>query len=137
VSLSIFDARPTPLQGAEAIGYLRKISGKYWPMKSNKQRGETACFIGDVMNATLLPARYKQQCFVRRRRKFCVLDSYLGNVGQNNCKKFPRAKHAKLAKAPPIPLLIIKSYLGVLCALCAKHNPICFSLYPEITNTFG
>jgi hypothetical protein len=83
VSLSIFDARPTPLQGAEAIGYLRKISGKYWPMKSNKQRGETACFIGDVMNATLLPARYKQQCFVRRRRKFCVLVFclLLANVG--------------------------------------------------------
>jgi hypothetical protein len=33
--------------------------------------------------------------------------------------------------------LIINSYLGVLCALCAKHCPICFSLHPEITNTFG
>src|SRR4030095_5947348 len=43
-----------------------------------------------------------------------VLDSYLRNVEQNECKKSYRAKHAKLAKAAPTPPFLLNYILASL-----------------------
>jgi hypothetical protein len=44
--------------------------------------------------------------------KYLWLDSYLRNVGQYDCKTIYRAKHAKLAKAPPLARFLSKSFLA-------------------------
>jgi len=50
-----------------------------------------------------------------------MLDTNQEIVKQNEFKKIYRAKHPKLAKAPPIStFFVIEIYLGVLCALCAS-----------------
>jgi NodT family efflux transporter outer membrane factor (OMF) lipoprotein len=52
-------------------------------------------------------------------------DAEDAEVGEflNGCKKFPRAKLARFAKAPPLRLFI-EIYLGVLCALCERPSLI-------------
>jgi hypothetical protein len=65
------------------------------------------------------------------------VDSNHRIVKQNEFKKFYRAKHAKLAKAPPTRPFFIKLCLGVLGVLCARSNLFRSSRNRKNSNMFG
>ena len=74
---------------------------------------------------------------VRCTEAFNPIDSSVQNVGQNDFKKFPRAKYAKLAKAPPMPLLFTNLILASFAVFARDTVPSDLPFIPKFQITLA